>query len=132
MNEIKMAVAAVGTFLSYFFGGFDSIFIALVIFLMIDYMTGVLAAFGTKTLNSSIGLQGIIKKVMQLFLVGVASILDGITGLPDPYVRTAVIYFLLANEGISILENVARAGVPVPGFLLNVLQQIRDREVKRP
>jgi toxin secretion/phage lysis holin len=126
----KIAFAGIGTALSYFFGGFDKALIALIIFLCVDYITGILAAVYTKELNSSTGLQGIIKKVMQLFLVGVAAIIDSLTGLTEPYLRTSIVYFLIANEGISILENIARSGVKVPQFLKVVLEQIKNKEDK--
>jgi len=129
--NLKLLFASIATALSYFFGGFDSALLALIIFLCVDYITGVLAAVSAKELNSSTGLQGIIKKVMQLFLVGVAAIVDSLAGLGEPYLRTSIVYFLLANEGVSILENIARAGVPVPNFLLVVLQQMRGKADKK-
>lgn len=133
MTEIKLFLAVVGTILSGFIGGFDQLIITLIVFVTVDYITGILAAIYRKSktgeggLNSAIGLQGIIKKVMQLFLVGVVSLLDTLTGFPEPYIRTAVIYFLLANEGISILENVAACGVPVPPFVLKTLDSLKER-----
>lgn len=133
MTEIKLFLAAVGTGISTFVGGFDILMTALICFLIGDYITGVLAAIYKKSktgeggLNSSIGLQGIIKKVMQLFIVGMAALLDQVVGLSEPYIKTAVIYFLIANEGISILENAAAAGAPVPSFLTNILNQLKER-----
>ena len=128
MTGVKFFLAGLGTLASAFFGGFDEALYALLVFLVLDYVTGVLAAIYTKTLNSSTGLNGIIKKVMQLILVGVAATLDGVMGISDPYFRTAVIYFLLANEGISILENMARMEIPIPAFLKNILEQLRDKD----
>jgi toxin secretion/phage lysis holin len=133
LTEIKLFFAAAATGITGFIGGFDSLMLALVCLLIIDYITGVLAAIYKKSktgeggLNSGIGLQGIIKKVMQLFLVGVAVLLDNVTGLSEPYIKSAVIYFLMANEGISILENVAAAGVPVPSFLTTVLDGLKEK-----
>lgn len=125
MTGIKIFIAVLGTIVCGFFGGFDQTLYALFVFLILDYVTGFLAAIYTKTVNSTTGLKGIIKKVMQLILVGLAATLDGVMGLSDPYFRTTVIYFLLANEGISILENLARTNVPIPTFLKSVLEQIR-------
>lgn len=130
-TSVKAGFAGVMTVISGFVGGFDSLLYYLVIFLVVDYITGVLVAVTKKQLSSELGLKGIIKKVMQLFLVGIAATLDNILSTPDPYIRSAVIYFLLANEGISILENVAAAGVPVPGFLLKLLEQIKEKEVQK-
>lgn len=130
MNEVgfKAVFAVVLTVITDFFGGFDKLFTTLIMFIIADYITGILAATYKKELSSEIGLKGIIKKVMQLFIVGVAANLDSIAGLSDPYIRTTVIYFLMANEGISILENAAAAGAPVPGFLLKILAQLKEKE----
>jgi toxin secretion/phage lysis holin len=128
MTGVKIFIAGLGTLAASFLGGFDQALYALFIFLVLDYVTGVLAAIYTKTLSSSTGLNGIIKKVMQLILVGVAATLDSVMGLSDPYFRTAVIYFLLANEGISILENLARSDIPIPVFLKNILEQLKNKE----
>lgn len=125
---VKAVFAVVATILTEFFGGFDKLLTTLIVLIIADYITGVLAAVYKKELSSDTGLKGVIKKVMQLFIVGVAASLDSILNLSDPYIRTTVIYFLMANEGISILENAAAAGAPVPGFLLKILAQLKDKE----
>ena len=126
----KIIFAALATGAAHFLGGFDNVLTAFIVFLCLDYMTGVMAAVVTKELNSSAGLAGIIKKVMQICLVGVAVIMDDLTGTPNPYFRSAILFYLISNEGISILENVSRAGVPIPDFLKTALQQIKGREGK--
>lgn len=128
MTVVKTFFAFAATVITGFLGGFDSLLYALVVFIVVDYVSGVLAAIVTHALNSDVGLRGIAKKVLLLILVGVAATLDGVTGLADPWIRTAVIWFLLANEGFSILENVARAGVPVPAVLTRILEQMRDKD----
>jgi len=127
VTSFKIFFALIMTSFSSFVGGFDYLFTCLITFIIVDYLTGVLAAIYNKKLSSSIGLQGIIKKIMQVFLVGVAALIDGLLGGSEPYFRSAVIYFLLANEGISILENVALAGVPIPPFLANILEQLKEK-----
>lgn len=128
MTVVKTFFAFAATVITGFLGGFDSLLYALVVFIVVDYVSGVLAAIVTHALNCDVGLRGIAKKVLLLILVGVAATLDGVTGLADPWIRTAVIWFLLANEGFSILENVARAGVPVPAVLTRILEQMRDKD----
>lgn len=125
---LKSVFVVMATFCTKFWGGFDSLLYAMIMFVVVDYITGVLAAIYNKTLNSYTGFRGIIKKILLLCLVGVAATLDSVMGLSEPWVRTAVIYFLLANEGVSILENVARAGIPIPNILIKVLEQIKDSD----
>jgi len=96
--------------------------------MMFDYITGVLAAYYNKTVSSKAGLQGFVKKIAQLFLIGVATLLDGLLGLPDPYIRTVIIMWLIGNEGISILENLSRMDIIVPEFLKETFEQIREKE----
>jgi len=124
----KTGFAALAVLFTRIYGGFDNILFALVVFIVFDYLTGILAAVYNKTLSSYTGLKGIVKKVLMMALVGVAATLDNITGINEPYIRSAVIYFLLANEGISILENVARAGIPIPSILTKILEQLRDKD----
>lgn len=127
MIKVKLFFAGAATFAANYLGGYDRALYALVVFLVMDYITGVAVAIIKKRLSSYVGLQGIIKKLLILGLVGLAATLDGITGMAEPWIRTATIYFLLANEGISILENMAAAGVPVPDFLRRVLVQLQDK-----
>ena len=103
----------------------DTLFTALLVFMVIDYLSGVAVAFMSKTLNSSKGFKGIIKKAAFLAVVAVGHIVDGIMGMSGA-VRLLVISFLLANEGISILENCGNIGVPIPKKLLEMLEQLKE------
>lgn len=135
-NWIQLAFAAVGGFLGWFLGGYDGFLYALVAFVSIDYLTGVLCAIIDKKLSSEIGARGIFKKVLIFALVGVAHILDtqilGTAGENGGVLRTAVIFFYLSNEGVSILENASHIGLPIPEKLKEVLKQLHGRDEKPP
>ena len=125
-NTIQMAITAFGGFLGWFLGGFDGFLYTLVAFVAIDYITGVMCAVNDHTLSSAVGFRGICRKVLIFALVGLANILDvNILG-QGSILRTAVIFFYLSNEGISIIENVAIIGLPVPQKLIDVLEQIAE------
>jgi len=130
-NWVQLAFAAVGGFLGWFLGGYDGFIYALVAFVVIDYLTGVLCAIIDKKLSSEIGAKGIFKKVLIFVMVGVAHILDtqilGSAGENGGVLRTAVIFFYLSNEGISILENAGHIGLPIPEKLKEVLKQLHGR-----
>ena len=134
-NWIQLAFVAVGAFLGWFLGGLDGFLYALIAFVVIDYLTGVLCAIIDKKLSSEIGAKGIFKKVLIFVLVGVANILDtqilGSTGNSGA-LRTAVIFFYLSNEGISILENAGHIGLPIPEKLKEVLKQLHGRDDELP
>ena len=100
----------------------------LIAFIVIDYLSGVVAAFVCKRLDSAIGARGIAKKVGFLVLVAVAHLLDQVAGLGAPVLKTATIWFLIANEGISITENLGEIGVPIPKTLQDALRRLRDEE----
>lgn len=127
---VRLAIAALGGWLGWFVGGLDGLVIALVLFMAVDYVTGVLCAVQDKRLNSSTGFRGLAKKVVILMLVGVANILDVQIVHQGAVIRTAVIFFYLANEGISLLENAAHLGLPIPEKLRAVLEQLHDRADK--
>lgn len=136
-NWIQTALAAIGAFMGWFLGGLDGFLYALIAFVVIDYITGVLCAIIDKNLCSKIGAKGIIKKILIFALVGVGHILDtyilGFAGNTDGSVlRTAVIFFYLSNEGISILENAAHIGLPIPEKLKDVLKQLHGRDENGP
>lgn len=137
-NWIQLAFVAVGAFLGWFLGGMDGFLYALIAFVAIDYVTGVLCAIVDKKLSSGIGAIGIFKKVLIFTLVGVAHILDtqilGSAGDNGGVLRTAVIFFYLSNEGVSILENAGHIGLPIPEKLKEVLKQLhgRDEESRKP
>lgn len=101
----------------------------LISFIVIDYITGVLAGIYNKQLSSYIGAKGIIKKVIILCMVWLAVCLDSFMGGASPWIRTVVIYFYIANEGLSILENIGKTGVPIPDAIKQVLAQLQKTEV---
>ena len=126
-NTIQLAFAAVGGWLGYFLGGCDGLIYALIAFVVIDYITGVMCAISDKTLSSEVGFKGICRKVLIFLLVGIGNIIDvQVLGSPG-VLRTAVIFFYLSNEGVSLLENAAHLGLPVPDAIKTVLEQLHDR-----
>lgn len=125
-NEIRLTTAVIGTAFCQYIGGFDGLLEALVIFTITDYITGVFCAINERTLSSSIGFKGIMQKVLIFLLVAIANIVDARIIGEDKLLRTAVIFFYLSNEGISILENAARLGLPIPDKLRDILQQLRQ------
>lgn len=126
-NTIQLAFAAVGGWLGYFLGGCDGLLYALIAFVAIDYITGVMCAISDKTLSSEVGFRGICRKVLIFLLVGIGNIIDvQVLGSPG-VLRTAVIFFYLSNEGVSLLENAAHLGLPVPDAIKTVLEQLHDR-----
>ena len=126
-NTIQLIFAAVGGWLGYFLGGCDGLLYALIAFVVIDYITGVMCAISDKTLSSEVGFKGICRKVLIFLLVGIGNIIDvQVLGSPG-VLRTAVIFFYLSNEGVSLLENAARLGLPVPDAIKTVLEQLHDR-----
>ncbi len=126
-NTIQLVFAAVGGWLGYFLGGCDGLLYALIAFVAIDYITGVMCAISDKTLSSEVGFRGICRKVLIFLLVGIGNIIDvQVLGSPG-VLRTAVIFFYLSNEGVSLLENAAHLGLPVPDAIKTVLEQLHDR-----
>ena len=126
-NTIQMVFAAVGGWLGYFLGGCDGLLIALVMFAAVDYITGVMCAISDQKLSSEVGFRGICRKVLIFILVGIANILDVEVIGTGSVLRTAIIFFYLSNEGVSLLENAAHLGLPVPTKLKDVLAQLHDR-----
>jgi len=129
-NMIQIIFTAVGGWLGYFLGGCDGLLIALVVFAVTDYITGVMCAIADKKLSSEIGFKGICRKVIIFMLVGIAHVLDINVIATGSVLRTAVIFFYLSNEGVSLLENAAHLGLPVPEKLKDVLEQLHDRAEK--
>lgn len=129
-NMVQMVFSAVGGWLGYFLGGNDGLLIALVLFVAVDYLTGVMCAVSDKTLSSNVGFKGICRKVLIFLLVGIANILDVHVIGTGSVLRTAVIFFYISNEGVSLLENAAHLGLPVPGKIKAVLEQLHDRAEK--
>ena len=127
-NWVQAAFAAIGGFLGWFLGGLDGFLYALIAFVVIDYLTGVMCAIADKKLSSEIGARGIFKKVLIFVLVGVGHIVDSQVIGDGGAIRTAIIFFYLSNEGISILENAARVGLPIPEKLKTMLAQMGSRD----
>ena len=126
-NTIQLAFAAVGGWLGYFLGGCDGLLYALLAFVVIDYITGVMYAIADKNLSSEVGFKGICRKVLIFLLVGIANVLDVQVIGTGSVLRTAVIFFYISNEGVSLLENAAHLGLPVPEKIKIVLEQLHDR-----
>ena len=126
--KIQMAITGIGGWLGYFVGGVDGLMTTLIIFMVIDYITGLMCAIADKQLSSAVGFRGICKKVLILMLVGVAHIVDlHVVGTGDA-LRSAVVCFYLSNESVSMLENAAHLGLPIPEKLKSVLAQLHGRE----
>lgn len=128
-NTIQLVFTAVGGWLGYFLGGCDGLLIALVVFVAVDYITGVMCAIADKNLSSEVGFKGICRKVLIFLLVGIANILDVQVIGTGSVLRTAVIFFYISNEGVSLTENAAHLGLPIPEKLKAVLEQLHDREI---
>ena len=130
-TRLQMACAALGGWIGYFVGGMDGMLIALIVFIVLDYITGLMCAVMDKKLSSTVGFRGICKKVLILMLVGVANIMDVHVIGTGSALRGAVICFYLSNEGLSLLENAGHIGLPIPEKLKDVLAQLHGRkEVK--
>ena len=125
--KIQIAVTALGGWLGYFLGGIDGMMIALIILMSLDYISGVMCAIIDKNLSSAIGFRGICKKVFILMLVGVANIVDLHVVGTGSALRGAVICFYMSNEALSLFENAAHIGLPVPEKLKDILAQLHRR-----
>lgn len=126
-NTIQLIFAAIGGWLGYFLGGCDGLLYALIAFVVIDYLTGIMCAISDHTLSSEVGFRGICRKVLIFLLVGIANILDVHVLGNGSVLRTAVIFFYISNEGVSLLENAAHLGLPVPEKVKDVLEQLHGR-----
>lgn len=126
-SMVQMVFTGIGGWLGYFIGGCDGLFLALLLFVVMDYITGIMCAVADKKLSSEVGFKGICRKVLIFMLVGIANILDGQVIGTGSVLRTAVIFFYLSNEGISLLENAAHLGLPIPDKLKLVLEQLHER-----
>ena len=126
-NLCQFLFTAAGGWLGYFLGGCDGLLLALVLFAVADYITGVMCAVADKKLSSEVGFKGICRKVIIFMLVGVAHVIDVNVIATGSVLRTAVIFFYLSNEGVSLLENAAHLGLPVPEKMKDILAQLHDR-----
>ena len=129
-TTIQLVFSAVGGWLGYFLGGCDGLLYTLLAFVVLDYVTGIMCAVADHKLSSAVGFKGIFRKILIFALVGVGHLLDvqvlGTVGV----LRTAVIFFYLSNEGVSLIENAAHLGLPIPAKLKAVLEQLHDRAEK--
>lgn len=126
-NTIQLIFTAVGGWLGYFIGGCDGLLYALIAFVVIDYITGVMCAIINRELSSAVGFKGIFRKVLIFLLVGIANIIDVQVIGTGAVLRTAVIFFYISNEGVSLLENAGHLGLPIPEKIKTVLEQLHDR-----
>lgn len=129
-NWSQVVIAAIGGWLGYFLGGWDGFLYAFVAFVVIDYVTGLMCAVLEKKLSSEVGFRGIFKKVLIFSLVAIGHIIDQSVIGEGSVIRTAVIFFYLSNEGISIIENTAIIGLPVPQKLKDILEQLHNKSDK--
>ncbi len=129
-NWIQGVIAIVGGFLGWFLGGLDGFLYALIAFVVIDYLTGIMCGIVDKTLSSEVGFKGLFRKILIFIMVGIGHLLDSLILGDGSVLRTAVIFFYLSNEGISLLENATHLGLPIPQKLRDVLAQLHDRSDK--
>ena len=129
-NTIQLIFTAVGGWLGYFLGGCDGLLYALIAFVVIDYITGVMCAIIDRKLSSAVGFKGIFRKMLIFLLVGIANIIDVQVIGTGAVLRTAVIFFYISNEGVSLLENAGHLGLPIPEKIKTVLEQLHDRAEK--
>ena len=129
-TKLQIAITGIGGWLGYVLGGMDGLLIALVVFITIDYITGIMCAIIDKKLSSEVGFKGIFKKVLILMLVGIANVIDVHVVGTGSALRGATVCFYLSNEGLSILENTVHLGLPVPEKLKEVLSQLHNRDEK--
>ena len=127
-SMIQLAFTTIGGGLGFFFCGCDGLIIALILFAVIDYITGVMCAVSDRKLSSSVGFKGICRKVLIFMLVGVANVIDIEIINSGSALRTAVIFLYLTNEGLSLIENAVHLALPVPEKLRAVLEQLHDKE----
>ena len=129
-NWVQVIFTGLGGWLGWFLGGCDGLLYALVLFVVVDYITGVMCAANDHKLSSEVGFRGICRKVLIFLLVGIGHVLDTQIIGTGSVLRTAVIFFYLSNEGVSLLENAGHLGLPIPEKLKVVLEQLHDRAEK--
>jgi len=130
LNYIKVIVMALGTGITWLLGTWDTALVVLVSFMVLDYGTGLLRAWINKEVSSDIGLKGIARKAVIFVVLIVAVMLDRLLNTGTWVFRTLVCYFYIANEGISLLENCAGLGLPIPEKIKDALAQLKDGEKK--
>lgn len=124
---IKSTLSVIATGLVYLLGGFDVALQCIIIAIILDYVSGLIKAFITKQVSSKIGFKGIVKKVAILLIIMLATLVDRVTGETGA-IRTLVIYYFVANEGLSILENLGQAGLPIPKSIKNALKALKNQD----
>ena len=127
-NIFKQIMAAVCTLISFLFWDIEGMMVALIALIVLDYISGVIAAAVEKRLSSGVGAKGIAKKIFMLLIVALANIVDTSVIGDGHVLKTVTVVFYICNECISLIENAGRIGVPVPKKLLDVLEQLRDRD----
>lgn len=128
IQTIQALFTATGVFVGWFLGGLDGFMYALLAFAVIDYLTGIMVAVLEKKLSSEIGFRGIFRKILIFILVGIGNIIDVYIIGNGSAVRTAVVFFYISNEGISIFENIGKIGLPIPEKLKKALEQINEED----
>lgn len=126
-RNIQAALTIIGGAIGYFLGGLDGLLIVLLAFMVIDYITGIMCAIKDKSISSKVGFSGICKKILILVLVGMSNLLDIYVLQTGSMLRTAALFFYISNEGVSILENAGKLGLPIPAKIKNVLAQLHDK-----
>ncbi|MBE5773947.1 MAG: phage holin family protein [Clostridiales bacterium] len=129
-TKVQIAITAIGGWVGYFVGGMDGMLIALIVMMSLDYLSGVMCAIMDRKLSSAVGFRGICKKVLILMLVGVANVVDMHVIGTGSALRGAVICFYLSNEALSLFENAAHIGLPIPDKLREALAQLHGRDDK--
>ena len=130
LEGLKYAVAGAGGILTYIWGPWDALIIALVIFITLDYITGIAKAAVHGELSSKVGFHGLLKKVAIFVLVAIGTVMDSVIPAANHAIRSAVIMFYIANEGLSILENAGQLGLPLPKVLKRALEKMKDADEK--
>ncbi len=125
---VQMVFTAVGGWLGYFVGGCDGLLYALLAFVVLDYLTGIMCAISDKKLSSEVGFKGLARKVLVFVMVGIGHILDSQILGEAGVLRTAILFFYLSNEGLSLVENAAYLGLPIPEKLRAVLEQLHEKD----
>ena len=125
-NQISIIFGIAGGAIVSFLGGLDGLITTLIALMALDYVTGVLKSIYNKKLSSEIGIKGIIRKVLMLIVIGVTWLIQNNLGIPA--IREMVIMFFIANESISLLENIAQMGIKIPNKLTSILLQLREKE----
>lgn len=125
---VKSVSGAIGAVVGFLYGEINGLFIAIIALMVLDYITGILCAIVTKTLSSEVGFRGLVKKFVILLVIAVGHLVDAYVIGTGSAVMSAVMLFFAANEGISILENAAILGLPIPKKLKDVLEQLKDKD----